>query len=53
MVNSTQVLVKELFKKETDPSVFMNKTILIKALGIEGKIIGTFGKSGKQKVELK
>lgn len=52
-MSSTQVLVKDLFKKETSPEVFMNKTVLLKALNIEGKIIGTFGKSGKQKVELK
>ncbi len=46
-----------MFKKETTPEVFLNKRIVLKSSGaseiiVEGVITGTFGKSGKQKVDL-
>ncbi|CDW76735.1 selenocysteine-specific elongation factor [Stylonychia lemnae] len=53
IMTPSQVLVKDIFKKETAPEVFMNKTVTLMALDIEGVITGTFGKSGKQKVDLK
>jgi hypothetical protein len=45
--------VRELFNKETSPDIFMNLPVTLSACGgAKGKIIGTFGKSGKLKVRL-
>ena len=51
-MSSRQVLVKDLFKKETAQEVYMNLPVTLTAVGIQGKISGTFGKSGKLKMDL-
>ena len=43
------LLVKDLFKKETDISIFVNKTVVLQLTNNEGKILSAFGKSGKIK----
>ena len=50
MVDSYTLLVKDLFKKETNISLFIGKSVMIPITGNEGKIEGSFGKSGKVKV---
>ena len=45
--------IRDLFAKETDPAIFTNLEVAIPKLGgAKGKIVGTFGKSGKLKVRL-
>ena len=44
--------MRDLFNKETQPDVFLNLKVTLSNLGIQGKIMGTFGKSGKLKVKL-
>ena len=44
--------MRDLFSKETNPDVFVGLTITLSMNGIKGKILGTFGKSGKLKVRL-
>lgn len=44
------VIVKSIFKKETNISTFLNKEVKIDDLGLVGKISGSFGSSGKVKV---
>ena len=53
MVNDREIHVRDLFSKETQPDIFLNLQVTITACdGLTGKIIGTFGKSGKLKVRL-
>lgn len=52
-INDPQnILIKDLFQKETSPDVFVGLTILVEKIQIKGKMLGTFGKSGKIKVFL-
>ena len=45
--------MRDLFAKETQPDVYMNLPVTLSACnGAKGKIVGTFGKSGKLKVKL-
>ena len=50
VVDSYTLLIKDLFKKETNISLFIGKSVIIPITGNEGKIEGSFGKSGKVKV---
>ena len=50
--DSQNILIRDLFQKETSPDVFLNLTVTLKETGQTGKILGTFGKSGKLKVRL-
>ena len=43
--DARNIIVKDLFKKETAVEVFMNKGVDV--MGLKGVINGTFGKSGK------
>ena len=47
------LLIKNMFKKETNLTFFMNKEIFIKELDIKGVINSSFGKTGKVKVALR
>ena len=57
VTDGRNLIVRELFNKETAQEVFMNKPVEVRieetGERIEGVINGTFGKSGKQKVQLK
>ena len=45
--------MRDLFNKETQPDIYMNLPVSLTACnGAKGKIIGTFGKSGKLRVKL-
>ena len=46
------ILVRDLFSKETSPDVFLNLKVTLSIVNITGVIQGTFGKSGKLKVYL-
>eukprot|EP00356_Strombidium_inclinatum_P010199 CAMPEP_0170496980 /NCGR_PEP_ID=MMETSP0208-20121228/23346_1 /TAXON_ID=197538 /ORGANISM="Strombidium inclinatum, Strain S3" /LENGTH=188 /DNA_ID=CAMNT_0010773657 /DNA_START=1176 /DNA_END=1739 /DNA_ORIENTATION=+ len=54
----SNILIKDLFSKETSPDIFINLKIALSEVKdeqgnpITGKILGTFGKSGKLKVRL-
>ena len=50
--DASNILVMDLFQKETAPEVYLNLVITLTANGICGKIIGSFGKSGKLRVRL-
>ena len=50
--DASNILVKDLFSKETSPSVFVNLVVRLAETGQTGRIVGTFGKSGKLKVKL-
>jgi len=50
VLDSNTVLVKDLFKKETNITLFIGKKVELKGLGKSGTISSTFGKSGKIKV---
>jgi hypothetical protein len=59
VTDSRNLIIRDLFQKETTQELFMNKPVTIR-LGegageevLHGVINGTFGKSGKQKVLLK
>lgn len=52
VLDPTTLLIKDLFKKETNVSLFIGKKIEIKALSKFGILSSTFGKSGKVKVTL-
>ena len=54
MVNERELHVRDLFSKETQPDIYLNLQVTLMALEGEktGKIIGTFGKSGKLRVKL-
>lgn len=53
VVSEREIHVRDLFSKETQPDIFMNLPVTLTACnGAKGKIIGTFGKSGKLKVRL-
>ena len=53
MVNENELHVRDLFNKETQPEVFLNLKVTLTACnGAVGRIVGTFGKSGKLKVRL-
>ena len=47
------VIVKEMFKKETNLALFVGKEVFFEESDVVGKITGTFGASGKVKVGLK
>ena len=61
MTDSRNMIIRDLFQKETTQELFMNKPVTIKVSEgsegatkeLQGVINGTFGKSGKQKVQLK
>lgn len=55
MTDARNLIIRDLFSKETSQEVFMNKPVTVKhgENVIPGVIFGTFGKSGKQKVQLK
>ena len=60
MTDSRNLIIRDLFQKETTQELFMNKPVTIKVFSgegaseeLQGVINGTFGKSGKQKVLLK
>lgn len=50
VLDANTVLVKDLFKKETNMALFIGKKVQLKALGRSGTVDSTFGKSGKVKV---
>jgi len=50
VLDSMTVLVKDLFKKETNMELFVGKKVQIKEMGKTGTVDSTFGKSGKVKV---
>lgn len=50
--DARNILIRDLFSKETSPDVFVGLTITVTLTGQKGKILGTFGKSGKLKVLL-
>eukprot|EP01127_Copromyxa_protea_P017401 TRINITY_DN5298_c0_g1_i2.p1 TRINITY_DN5298_c0_g1~~TRINITY_DN5298_c0_g1_i2.p1 ORF type:complete len:419 (-),score=72.49 TRINITY_DN5298_c0_g1_i2:41-1297(-) len=50
--SNTSAIGVNLFKKETDMNLFVNMKVFLEN-GVEGKISGTFGKSGKFKVEFR
>ena len=50
--DASNILVKDLFSKETAPEVFVNLIVVLTETGQRGRITGTFGKSGKLKVKL-
>lgn len=53
IVNERELHVRDLFNKETQPDIYMNLPVSLTACnGAKGKIIGTFGKSGKLRVRL-
>ena len=52
ILDANNILVSGLFKKESDISGFIGKFIELTLNGKQGKIIGTFGQSGKIKVQL-
>ncbi|XP_054715029.1 selenocysteine-specific elongation factor-like [Uloborus diversus] len=51
MVNEYQVIVRDLFKKETNIQIFANLKVLL-STGEEGIIEGSFGQSGKVNVRV-
>ena len=60
VTDTRNLIIRDLFQKETTQDLFMNKPVTVKVgeadgkvTCIEGLINGTFGKSGKQKVQLK
>ena len=56
VTDARNLIIRDLFSKETNQEVFMNKPVTVKvgdSVMIPGTIFGTFGKSGKQKVQLK
>jgi hypothetical protein len=57
--DAKNLIIRDLFQKETTQELFMNKPVTLKVdmgegniTSISGVITGTFGKSGKQKVLL-
>jgi len=58
VTDARNVIIKDLFQKETSQDLFMNKPVTLKMsikdqpVVLAGVINGTFGKSGKQKVQL-
>ena len=50
--DATNILIRDLFHKETNPDVFVGLRVKLAINGQEGSILGTFGKSGKLKVRL-
>lgn len=48
----SNILIKDLFSKETNPDVFIGLKVHLTVPKISGTIQGTFGKSGKLKVRL-
>jgi selenocysteine-specific elongation factor len=49
VTDARNLIIRDLFSKETSQDVFMNKPVLVKQgeAVLQGTIIGTFGKSGK------
>ena len=52
VTNANEILIKDLFNKETGPDVYMNLRITINLTGQQGTIYATFGKSGKLKCRI-
>lgn len=52
ITDAQNILIRELFAKETSPDVFVGLKVKLVAADITGVILGTFGKSGKLKVRL-
>ena len=50
--DARNILIRDLFSKETSPDVFVGLMVTVTLTGQQGKILGTFGKSGKLKVML-
>jgi len=50
IIDENQVLVKDLFKKDTNINLFLNKTVIMALTGNQGYIQSSFGNSGKIKV---
>ncbi len=44
------VIIKDMFKKETNLGLFMNKDVFVDENGLKGKMSASFGSSGKVKV---
>ena len=60
VTDARNLIIRDLFQKETTQDLFMNKSVTVKVAEADGKVAclegvinGTFGKSGKQKVQLK
>ena len=51
VVDNRNIHIRDLFKKETALDVFFKLKVKIVSTGQQGTIIGTFGKSGKLKVQ--
>lgn len=52
VLDNRTLLIKNMFKKETNLAFWMDKEILIKEIDAKGKISSSFGKTGKVKVTL-
>jgi selenocysteine-specific elongation factor len=52
VLDSRTLLVKNIFKKETNLAFWMDKDIYIQEIEAKGKISSSFGKTGKVKVSL-
>ncbi len=50
--NDESLIIKDLFKKETELSAFLGMKVEVPLLKRKGRIEATFGKSGKVKVEI-
>ena len=52
ITDDKNILVSDLFSKETNPNIFIGLKLKVMATDQDGTILGTFGKSGKLKVRL-
>lgn len=50
MVDEQHVIVKDLFKKETDIAKYMNFPVTLHPSGALGRVESSFGQTGKVKV---
>lgn len=50
IIDNYTLLIKDLFKKETNINLFLGKLVIFSGLNFQGKIDSAFGKSGKVRV---
>ena len=50
--DSSNILIRDLFQKETSPDMYTGLKVTLALTGQTGTILGSFGKSGKLKVKL-
>ena len=51
VTDNINIIGKDLFKKETNPDIFVGKKVTLQPQNKQGLITGTFGKGGKFKVK--